>query len=112
MSLPALYALPRTADDWRAWSFNHAANHYDWIQSAQTQKNQQLAQYKLDPLDPANLGLWLYYHQAMHNQVNALLGTSGFDLLELQWDDPDQLQEWLQLNGDEHQRISAALGVG
>lgn len=112
MSLPQLYVAPKSADEWMAWSFNHAANHYDWIQVAQRQKNQQLTQYRLDPMDPANLGLWLYYHQTMHNEVNAALGTSGYNLLELSWDDPDQLQEWLQLNGDEHSRISAVLGVG
>ena len=111
MSLPQLYAMPQTPGDWQAWAFNHAAGHYDWVRAALEQKHQQLVQYQLSPLPFENLGLWLYQHQSMHNQINTVLGTSGFDLLELDWGDPDQLQEWLNLNGDEHVRIAAALGV-
>lgn len=112
MSLPLLYVQPETPEEWSAWSFNHAANHYDWVRLALQEKNQQIAQYQLDPMDPQNLGFWLYTHQEMHNQINAVLGTSGYDLLSLDWQDPDQFALWLQQNGDEHQRISAALGVG
>ena len=112
MSLPYLYATPTDASSWRAWSFNHAANHYDMIFAVTQQKQQNLAQYILDPMDPENLGMWLYQHQVMHNQVNAVLKSQGFDLLELDWQDADQFQEWLRLNGDEHVRISAALNIG
>jgi hypothetical protein len=63
-------------------------------------------------MNPDDLGMWNYQHQVMHNQLNAALGTQGFDLLELDWQDPDQFTEWLRLNGDEHTRLSAALGVG
>lgn len=71
-----------------------------------------LSRFQLYPIDRNNVGYWLYNHQAMHNQLNAVLGTSGFDLLSLDWDDSDQFTLWLQQNGDEHQRISTALGVG
>ncbi len=71
-----------------------------------------LAQYQLSPLDPNNLGMWMYNHQIMHSQVNQVLGTQGFNLLGFDWSDPDQLQEWLNQNGDEHVRICAALGIG
>jgi len=112
MSLPLIYTQPESDDDWRAWSWNHAGNHYDILQSVFVSKGQNLTQYILDPLDKNNLGTWLYQHQIMHNQVNQLLGTQGYDLLSLNWQDPDQFATWLQLNGSEHQRISAALGVG
>lgn len=196
MSLPALFTVPQSPEEWRAWSFSHASNHYDWIAAAQLKQQNpivlatnhataagnnvltfasttslqingtiyqmyiidqttpeaiptgttikgsnptqiemsnnaaspgvgsgdsigftltqplDLQQFQLDPMDPNNVGLWLYNHQFMHNQMNQVLGTSGFDFLDLDWSDPDQLQEWLRLNGAEHQRISAALGVG
>lgn len=76
------------------------------------QNSTPLQQYILDPLDPNNLGMWNYQHQLMHSQLNALLGTQGFDLLSLDWQDPAQFAEWLRLNGDEHVRLSTALGVG
>ena len=112
MGLPLIYAQPSTADDWSAWAFNHAANHYDWISMAALQKNQLLTQFCLDPMDPNDLGMWLYSHQIMHNQINAVLGFSGFDLLSLDWQDKDEFAEWCLLNGDEHSKISAALGIG
>ena len=114
MSLPLLYSQPTDDDSWRSWAFNHAANHYDILQAVLVQKSQNLTQFCLDPMDPDNLGLWLYQHQEMHNQVNAVLNANNlaYDLLAFDWDDPDQFSEWLLLNGSEHQRICAALGIG
>lgn len=191
MGLPFLYMQPRDAASWRAWSFNHAANHYDLIAAASAYQQLQvtiattvatppghpvlefdavndvrdgmpavdltnsaaipvgavvqaftgtevqlsenaahtiaigdnilfgsgmsalpLNQYILDPMDPNNLGMWLYQHATMHDQLNTVLGTSGLDLLGLDWEDPEQFAAWLRLNGDEHIRFSAALGVG
>lgn len=194
MSLPYLYSTPQTADDWKKWSWNHAANHYEIVAAANTKFNTveilttteasaagatvlqfaavppsvgqssvvlgvvdlsadviptgttmiaynttqvelsaditgagvglgdsiqfapaspvDLQQFILDPMNPNNLGLWLYWHQLMHAQADALLGIEGYDLLGLDWDDPQQFSEWLRLNGDEHTRICALLGVG
>ncbi len=112
MSLPLIYAQPSSQEDWSAWSFNHAANHYDWISSVALQKNELLTQFCLDPMDPDNIGFWLYNHQIAHNQANYVLGMSGYDLLSLDWHDQEVFSSWLLLNADEHQRISAALGIG
>ena len=113
MSLPFLYSQPQEPDEWQAWSFNHAANHYDWIQAFSTVKNiTGFQQFDLSPIDPDDLGMWLYNHQSAHDQANAALGTQGYNLLVLDWKDPDQFAMWLRLNATEHQRISAALGVG
>jgi hypothetical protein len=113
LSLPALYAQPQDPEDWQAWAFNHAANHYDWIPAITTQKNVTgLQQFILSPIDPNEVGMFLYNHQIAHDQANAVLGTQGYNLLFLDVRDPDQFAEWLRLNGDEHVRISAALGIG
>ena len=71
-----------------------------------------LDQFQLSPIDPQAMGMWFYTHSVMHAQINQVLGTQGFNLLDYDFSDPDQLQEWLQLNGDEHQRICTALGIG
>lgn len=68
--------------------------------------------FQLNPLDPNDIGIWLYWHQEMHNDANAALNTSGYDLLALDWQDPDELAEWLRLNGDEHVRWDGALNGG
>jgi len=71
-----------------------------------------LEQFILDPMNPDDLGFWLYLHATTHDQLNQVLGTSGFGLVDLDWQDPDQFAEWLRLNGDEHTRFCTALGVG
>ena len=112
MSLPSLFDTPETQDDWQGWAFNHAALHADTVAALQSQKNAQgLQSFVLNPMSLDDLGMWLYNHQSMHNQVNAVLGTVGYNLLALDWRDPDQLEEWLFLNGDEHRRFAQALGV-
>lgn len=119
MSLPYLYARPEDEEGWNAWSFNHAANHYTWVSAIGRVTTAggavkflvQQQQFILSPIDPNDLGMWLYQHQTAHDQANEALGTKGYNLLELDWKDPDQFATWLRLNGDEHIRISAALGV-
>ncbi len=109
MGLSALYAVPQTPDDWNAWTFNHAAIHYDIVGAIAQQKKQNLTQFCLNPI--GDLGMWLYWHASMHNQANAALGTKGNDLLDLDLQDAEQLNEWLLLNGSEHQSWNAILGV-
>jgi len=112
MGLALLFAQPTDQDSWASWAWNHAANHVDWIAAVQDQKSKNLTQFLLSPLDPNNLGMWLYQNQESHNDVNAALGTQGYNLLDLDWKDEDQFATWLNLHGEEHQRISAALGIG
>ena len=71
-----------------------------------------LDQFQLSPIDPNNLGMWLYQHSIMHNQINLVLGRTGLNLLTYDFSDPDQLQEFLQANGDEHVQICSLLGIG
>ena len=71
-----------------------------------------LTQFQLSPIDPTAMGMWAYNHAIMHNQINAVLGTIGFNLLEVDFEDPDQLAEWMNQNASEHQQICTALGIG
>lgn len=111
MSLPMLYMQPNTDDEWLAWSFNHAATHYTVHDAVTVQKKINLDQFVLDPINRRDLGMWLYNHQVMHSQVNAALGVQGYDLLSFDFEDPQQLQTWLGLNGAEHQNWNKILVV-
>lgn len=71
-----------------------------------------LAQYQLSPINTDDFGMWLYQHQTMHSQINQVLGLTGYNLLDLDWEDPEQFQDWLNQNADEHIRICSALGIG
>jgi hypothetical protein len=112
MGLPNIYSKPQSDEEWQAWAWNHATNHYDIATAIGRQKGVNLQIFPLDPLDFDNIGNWNYQHQIMHSQANAVLGTSGFDLLSLDWDNPDEIAVWFRLNGSEHQRLAALVGVG
>jgi hypothetical protein len=121
MALAELTAVPQNKNDLTQWSFVHMANHLDIIRRiyettepkppATTPPPTSLNPYPLDPIDVNNLGVWLYNHSIMHVQMDAVLGIDGYDLLELDWNDPDQLAEWIGFNADEHVQACRILGI-
>ena len=61
-----------------------------------------LPEYVLDPVDMNDPTGFLDLHQQMHNNTDALLGISGYDLTEVDWTDPGQRAGWIQLNAQLH----------
>jgi len=118
MALDVLTVTPQTPEDIRRWSFAHMANHRDIVRRvyelttpvppATTPAPVNLPLFPLDPLDPDNMGEWLYQHSVMHAQMDAVLGIAPYDLLGLDWSDPD---EWIGFNADEHVQACAKLGI-
>lgn len=121
MPLDQISVVPVSADDVKRWSFAHMANHLDIIRRiyettepvppATTPSPISLNPFPLDPIDIDNMGQWLYQHSVMHAQMDLVLGIAGYDLLELDWRDRDQLIEWINFNSDEHVQASAKLGI-
>ena len=69
-------------------------------------------EYVLDPVNPHGPGQWEDQHQAMHQQVNTVLGISGFDLTGIDWLNPTVLSGWIQSNFVEHREWADILGIG
>ena len=121
MPLDQISEIPLTPDDVKRWSFAHMANHLDIIRRiyetttpvppATTPAPISLNPFPLDPIDTENLGQWLYQHSVMHAQMDLVLGIDGYDLLELDWSDKDQLIEWINFNLNEHVQASKQLGI-
>lgn len=119
MGLANLAFIPDTPADFQRWSFSNQASHRDIIRVIE--QNQvamtpgfmltPVNEYLIDPFDPENLGNWPYLHQVMHNQMWAAAGGSGYDLTGIDWQDPEVVQNWISAHADEHQRISAFLGL-
>lgn len=113
MSLAAIFNVPSTSDDLNEWAFAHMANHRDIIRVIYQIFAIALPEYALDPIDPDDTGLWQRQHQQMHQDFNnTLLGTSGFNLLGLDWHDENKLAAWVLLNATEHRQISNILRLG
>lgn len=111
MALASIANVPSNAITLRQWAFSHMAHHRDINRRILETENIAVPEYILDPLDPTDMQSWLYQHQAMHNNQNAILGIAGNNLIQVQWTDPGQLTNWIQLNFREHFDASEILGV-
>lgn len=114
-AIAALYNVPSTQEEFDVWSFAHAAHHADIIRrlvQLGVAKGGTLDSYVLDPFNRKEPGVWLYQHQVMHQQMDPLLGIEGYDLLDANFDDKENLAGWIWLNSDEHRQAANILGIG
>ena len=111
-SIASLYNVPGTPEEMGIWSFAHAAHHRDINRVIFQKLNVQLPEFVLDPLDLDNVQNWIYLHQLMHNNQDALLGISGYDLTDVSFDDENQFAGWIWLNASEHYQAANTLEIG
>lgn len=111
MGLASIANVPDDQNTTDEWAFSHMAHHRDIIRVLNEKHNIILPEYSLDPIDPNDFGLWGYQHQIMHNQMNAVLGIAGQDLVDVSWKDQEQRSVWIDLNFTEHLKANAILGV-
>lgn len=107
-----LYNVPSNDDERSQWAFAHAAHHRDINRVIYDLLKISLPEYALDPINIADTGVWEYQHQLMHNNQNTILGISGFDLSEVDWQDPNVLQGWMFLHSQEHLQAADILEIG
>jgi hypothetical protein len=115
MSLAALWNIPETQDQLSAWSFVNAAAHADIIARIFQATGKQLDSFILDPFDPhdeASFQPWLYQHQAMHQQMDAILGIQGYDLTDVDFSNDGLLAGWIQSHAVEHMQAGQILNLG
>ena len=111
-AVAALYNVPSTRSELNIWAFAHAAHHRDINRTIYLATGTQLPEYVLDPLNPENIGVWMYQHQLMHQNQDAVLGISGYDLLDAELQDANQLAGWILLNATEHMQAADILRIG
>jgi hypothetical protein len=107
-----LFNVPSTQSELNTWTFAHAAHHVDINRVIFQRTGVALASYVLDPLDPNNAEVWLYQHQLLHQAQDAILGIEGYDLLDVDLKDQDQLAGWIWVNADEHYKAAQILEIG
>ena len=108
MAVANLFSVPRNQREAGMWSFSHMDHHRNMIRVVQAQFGITLPEYAIDPFgnDVA------YVHQQMHNDLDPIIGVSGYDLTEVNWKDQNQRAAWIYLNATLHQQEGAILGVG
>lgn len=113
MSLAQIQSLPQTSEEFAGWSFANMAHHRDIIRVVFNTQQKRLDEYFIDDFNQqaTNDTNWLYLHSIMHNQMNAALGVSGYDLTTLDWQDEENVANWFNQHADEHFQAAQILGV-
>ena len=110
--IAGIFNVPSTQDELNTWSATHATHHLLIIETIQRLTGAQLQQYVLDPMDPTDTEDWLLQHQFMHNQMDAVLGIAGYDLLNVNLRDQNEFVGWIWLNSQEHYQAANLLEIG
>lgn len=111
MALATLYNVPSSDDELNIFSFANADQHTNIARGLIGQYNVFPPFYVLDPLPLRDMGAWLEQHQILHNIMNGVLGTNSNDLTAVDFNDPDQLTEWIWLHAQEHFTAADLLGL-
>jgi hypothetical protein len=114
MAVADLFNVPNTPEEMAAWSWAHQAHHRDVIAFAQSSKGVMLPEFAIDPFDISDQGTVAYQHQLMHanNQSTFNITAGGYDLLDVDWNDPESKSDWIMLNALTHFQESIATGIG
>lgn len=104
--------IPTTEQELLLWATNHATHHVNINQAIFRLTDINLPNFILDPINPDDIGVWEAQHQIEHNNMDAILGITGFDLSEVDFKKTEYLAGWIQLNFNEHYIASNLLGIG
>lgn len=105
-SLQGIDPMPGGLD---IWAFDHARSH----ELLTLRANQLGAKFVFRILDPisADLQGWLLDHQRSHNDLAQFTGFNNADLQTVDFQDPRQVQSWLEIDAQEHATFALALGI-
>jgi hypothetical protein len=112
MPVANLFNVPIDDTTLAQWSFAHMAHHRDILLAIYNDFHVALPEYALDPFNPTERDNWEYLHQQMHDQMNAICGVDGNNLLFIDWQNENARAGWILLNGAEHRQVGDFLSVG
>lgn len=111
MSVPDLANVPTTTEQLAWFSFAHADLHVRTNTYIRGAFGILLPSYILDPIDTSRNSAWDDNHLIMHNNTDAILGVSGYDISEVDWSDRESIPGWIWLHYQLHYAEAQASGV-
>ena len=109
--LAVLKEQPNTPEGWNRFAF-HNNDQISRIQQAiRVQYGISLTSYILYPLNLEAPDQWLQNNQAAHTDFNAVLGLQSRDIQDVDFNDPEAVADWLDINYKELFDASTSLGV-
>lgn len=112
MPLATISEPPHDSEGLATWAFSHMAHHRDIIRVIRERFAIVLPEFCLDPLDPKDPSLWVFQHQVMHQQMDAVLGIAPFNLSLVDWSNLQSLEPWIAANSIEHDQAGLILQLG
>jgi hypothetical protein len=109
--LPAVENIPKTANEWNHWSWDHRDSHTRIRAAILTQYGVNLSDYQIDPMNPNDITLFLQNNSQLHGDMNSVLGLQSADLQDVNMGDPHQLEAWIRLHWQEHNYAELKLKV-
>ena len=110
MTLASLANAPTDGNSMSEWTFAHS----DLCQRTITYLNDRgndLVMQQLDPIPLFDVNNFTLRVQTVHNSINGVLGVSGFDLLDLNINDPESIRSWTFNVFSEAQQWQAKTGL-
>lgn len=111
MATSDLLNVPKTEVEWSFFSWNNRDAVTRIRQAIKAQKNVNLNDYQLDPINPNDPSFFLQNNQQAHTDFNGVLNLQSTDLLDVNLADPRELESWIFLNWKEVQQAELALGI-
>ena len=113
MAIATLLELPETQEQWESWAFANMAHHRDIIRTVLERTGTHLTESILDPFDyQGDPTSWLAKHQLMHQHMDAVLGIAGYNLIDIDWGEPEAMQGWIAAHANEHVQAGEILNLG
>ena len=109
MAFPSLFNLPSSEESFLRFTFENSEHHRAITQATLAQHSVTLPTYILDPVYRHAMPTWLLHHQLMHNAMNNVLNLIGNDLTTVDFNDKEQLSNWIELHAEEHRAAAMAL---
>lgn len=112
MPVLPLFNAPRSAEDLVKYAWFNADHHIQVTNAIQRTKGLNIETQIIYPLPPPDdMGGWFLSHQSWHSQINSVLGTTGNNLLSVDFNDPAAVRAWAFLHATEHLAWQKATGI-
>lgn len=116
MSLPQFRKVPRTPAEWAALHWSHYLDHKLILKAINAKAAMGSTVLLMPPAIwpvPGNVltGMYNYFHQLLHNQMNDLSGDNSYDFLQSSLDTLGNQQDFVESNYSNHFAAHVFLNV-
>lgn len=106
-----LFNIPNDQKSWDEYSFALQGVIRDVNRRIYETDNVALPEYLLDPLNLTDPSAQLYGLQTSMNNINAVLGISGYNYLDVSFQEPGETASWTWLLATNLREASKIVGV-